>query len=362
MTSLLALIISLTQLAVVTTPSGAQVMIGLTPLGAAPRAAPVTPGVEVVAFRAGFAPAHRPARGAAWNPILRANWPPAAAWPPQAPAWLTAPCGACAVAVAEHPSPVQADTLARSRALAERVASRDGRLGRLDKVFREGPGGLVESAARQHAVGHLAPGRLRVFRRGAFAAARDDGGLTGATVSGLGAADVTAPGDGRALARVAATAGALRWWLAARDGVRIEVEHRDYQASDDGARLIEVRRALDLEATLVTGATRFDLAWALRDTEHLLLSDQVPTAAEGRIEDTLRVGLTDGRGELTVTCRGGACATADPQGALERWTSALARAGLTLALTDLPPRYGAAMARATLRGSSPVIDLRPLTP
>ncbi len=153
---LLSLVLALGQVAVETSPPGASLLVGLTPVGASPAAVPAVAGVEIVAHRPGFGAAHRRwdrAERGRWGPVLRPHWPDAGPFPRGAPGWLTAPCGRCAVGVAEHASPLMAETLALARALAEQVASSDGRLRRLERVYNESAGGLVETAERQQATG-----------------------------------------------------------------------------------------------------------------------------------------------------------------------------------------------------------------
>ncbi|MCB9537527.1 MAG: hypothetical protein H6704_14830 [Myxococcales bacterium] len=344
-TPLLALVLCLSQVAVETSPPGASLLVGLTPVGAAPAAVPAVAGVEIVAHRPGFGPAHRRwdrAERGRWGPVLRPHWPDAGPFPRGAPRWLSEPCGRCAVGVAEHASPLMAETLALARALAEQVASNDGRLRRLERVYNESAGGLVETAERQQATGVARLTRARRWARGEFAAARLDGGLA-RQVGGAGAVDVLAPTDDpQALAELAALASALRWWLVAQRGVQTTVTHAHWQLSDDGSRLIEVTRLLLLDEKV--GALR--VRWALTDTERLLAGDNVPHQSEGAAADQLDVVLPRG----ALHCRGGACrlSGAQPADARAAVDGALDGSGLDVEVRALRPRFGAARARATL--------------
>ncbi len=349
-TPLLALVLALGQVAVDTSPPGAALLVGLTPVGAAPAAVPAIAGVDLVAHRPGFGAARRRwdrAERGRWGPVLRPHWPDAGPFPRGAPRWLSAPCDRCAVGVAEHASPLLAETLALARALAEQVASADGRLRQLERVYNEAAGGLVERAERQQATGLARLTRARRWSRGAFAAARLDRGFA-REVEGTGAVDVLAPTpEPEVLADLAAVASALRWWLVAQRGAQTTVTHAHWQLSDDGSRLIEVTRLLQLDEQV--GALR--VRWALTDTERLLAGDHFPHQTEGATSDQLDVILPRG----TLHCRGGACrlSGSSPKDARAALEAALDALGVEAQRTPLRPRYGAARARATLRPRGP---------
>lgn len=317
------------------------VFAGLTRLGETPLTTPLPAGeIPLVVFAPGLYPAERvarlqPGQAVTWQPILKPPMPP----PPQRlpDRFATRPGG---VGASAHFSAPLAETLARTRALAEAARDRQVLIAALGHTYDEVAGVgrrlTTQQTSRLTALVAVA-GEARQAGQHVARITLTGGGAPTA----LGAADVLGEAS-PAAAELAALVNLLRWRVAGTTGATVHAVSRSW--GDDMVEAAVVEQQVDVEVQGAVGAIEVQA----RTTDLLSLARRTDgdSPVEARNGDQIVARLET----LTVTVHDGVLVAldgaADAATARDALRAALAVADLAVQFTAPGPASGAPVASA----------------